>query len=202
MDFLLDTIWPFLMLLCEATVAAGKGNAHLARDDFCKWEIGRKAYFQICGEVLLTYKQKKLEVSLTERACARCWMSVPYTRSHQAFQRFRWAVSPCAPLRWCRQLVCALDSTRRFRFDIICSVLCSCAATWMLPAFVTAPGELTGWKLVISNNSRAQNVGPKTGINYQNSACDFPLYWAHAHVCVPLYLGWLFSWKILQNWLS
>lgn len=79
----------------------------------------------------------------------------------------------------------------------------SCAATWMLPAFVTAPGELTGWKLVISNNSRAQNVyGPKTGINYQNSACDFPLYWAHAHVCVPLYLGWLFSWKILQNWLS
>lgn len=72
MDFLLDTIWPFLMLLCEATVAAGKGNAHLARDDFCKWEIGRKAYFQICGEVLLTYKQKKLEVSLTERACARC----------------------------------------------------------------------------------------------------------------------------------
>ena len=24
----------------------------------CKWEIGSKVYLQICGEVLLTYKQK------------------------------------------------------------------------------------------------------------------------------------------------
>lgn len=58
MDFLLDTIWPFLMLLCEATVTVIRGNAHLARADFCKWEIGRKIYFEMCGEVLLTYKQK------------------------------------------------------------------------------------------------------------------------------------------------
>lgn len=34
------------------------GNTHLVRDDFCKWEVGSKVYFQICGEVLLTYKQK------------------------------------------------------------------------------------------------------------------------------------------------
>lgn len=56
--FLWDTIWPFLVLLCEAAAAVRRGNAHLAKDDFCKWEIGRKVYFQICGEVLLTYKQK------------------------------------------------------------------------------------------------------------------------------------------------
>lgn len=58
MDFLLDTIWQFLLLLHEAAGAVRRENAHLARDDFCKWEIGRKVYFQVCGEVLLTYKQK------------------------------------------------------------------------------------------------------------------------------------------------
>lgn len=36
MDFLLDTIWPLLMLLCEAAVAVRRENAHLARDNFCK----------------------------------------------------------------------------------------------------------------------------------------------------------------------
>lgn len=130
---------------------------------------------------------EKLEGSCTERACARCWMSVVYARSPQAFQRFRWAVSPCAPLRWCRQLVWALDSTRRFRFDIIYSVLRSCAATWMLPAFVTAPGELTGWKLVISNNSRAQNVGLKTKVLITRTVLMTPHCIGHMHLCVYLY---------------
>lgn len=145
---------------------------------------------------------EKLEVSLTERACARCWMSVLYIRSPQAFQRFRWAVSPCVPLRWCRQLVWALDSTKRFRFDIIYSVLCSSAATWMLPAFVTAPGELTGWKLVISNNSlRAQYVWPKPQVSITRAVLMTSHYIGHMHMCVYL-CTWDDCWKILQNWLS
>lgn len=45
------------VLLCEAILAVrSEGNGRLVRESFCKWEIGSKVYFQICGEVLLTYK--------------------------------------------------------------------------------------------------------------------------------------------------
>lgn len=67
------------------------------------------------------------------------------------------------------------------------SVVCSCAATRMLPASVTAPGGLTGWKLVTSNNSlRAQNVWPKTQVSLTRTVLVTSHSLGHMHVYVYL----------------
>lgn len=73
MDFLLAVPDALISGCCRVK----RENAHFARDDFCKWEIGRKVYFEICGEVLLTYKQKNWKSVLQKEPGAGCQCFTP-----------------------------------------------------------------------------------------------------------------------------
>lgn len=184
---------------------SGRENENLVMINF--FSNGKSAVRFIsrsANESATDLQTEKLKVNFTERACARCWTSGFYVRSLQAFWRLRWAVSPCVPLRWWKQLVWALHGMRKPRSDITCSMVCSCAATCVLPALVTAPCGSAQWNLVSSNNSqKVENVWPKKQISLIGTVLTTSQSWAHAHLHVPVCLPWTItkdgccSWKTL-----
>lgn len=72
---------------------------------------------------------------------------------------------------------------RKLRSDITCSMVCSCAATCVLPAPVTAPCGPAQWKLVSSNNSqKVENVWPKKQISLIGTVLTISHNHGHVHI--------------------
>lgn len=92
-----------------------------------------------------------------------------------------------------------LHGMRKLRSDITCSMVCSCAATCVLPAPVTAPCGPAQWKLVSSNNSqKVENVWPQKNRYCLLEQCLQPptILGTYTFKCTPMssinnHQGWL-----------